>query len=62
MMDNRYLEMKCDELEKSVSDLQKDNVGLKQALLEVSSKLEGVNRKVSMLEEGLATKADITHV
>ncbi|HDR8090846.1 TPA: hypothetical protein QCZ12_000854 [Bacillus cereus] len=61
-MDNRYLEMKCDELEKSVSDLQKDNVGLKQALLEVSSKLEGVNRKVSMLEEGLATKADITHV
>ncbi|MEB8860586.1 hypothetical protein P4H06_30435 [Bacillus cereus] len=61
-MDNRYLEMKCDELEKSVSDLQKDNAGLKQALLEVSSKLEVVNRKVSMLEEGLATKADITHV
>ncbi|WP_095021644.1 hypothetical protein [Bacillus thuringiensis] len=49
-------------LEKNVSDLQRDNEGLKQAVLNVSTSVEGLSRKVSMLEEALATKADITHV
>ncbi|EJR08759.1 hypothetical protein II5_01041 [Bacillus cereus MSX-A1] len=49
-------------LEKSVNDLQRDKDGLKQALLNVSTTVEALNRKVDMLERGLATKADITHV
>ncbi|TKI77684.1 hypothetical protein, partial [Bacillus mycoides] len=61
-MDNQYFEIKINELKKNVSDLQSDKDGLKQALLTVSTSMEGVNRKVSMLEETLATKADITHV
>lgn len=48
-------------LEKNVSDLQRDNEGLKQAVLNVSTSVEALSRKVNMLEEGLATKADITH-
>ena len=35
---------------------------MKQALLNVSTNIEALNRKVNMLEETLATKADITHV
>ena len=35
---------------------------MKQALLNVSTNVEALNRKVNMLEETLATKADITHV
>lgn len=50
------------DLEKRVSDLQRDNEGLLQALNVVSTSTEGLSRKVSMLEEGLATKVDITHV
>ncbi|MED1381258.1 hypothetical protein [Bacillus mycoides] len=61
-MDNRYLETKVNELEKRVSDLQRDKNGLKQALLNVSTSVEWLSRKVSMVEESLATKADITHV
>ncbi|WP_176546678.1 hypothetical protein [Bacillus thuringiensis] len=61
-MDNQFLKMRVDELEKNVSDLQRDNEGLKQAVLDVSKSVEGLSRKVSMLEEALATKADITHV
>ncbi|MEB4819481.1 hypothetical protein [Bacillus thuringiensis] len=49
-------------LEKSVNDLQRDNEGMKQALLGVSTSVEVLSRKFSMLEKGLATKADITHV
>lgn len=49
-------------LEKSVNDLQRDNDGLKQTLLHVSMTVEALGEKVSMLEKGLATKADITHV
>ncbi|PFK02667.1 hypothetical protein [Bacillus cereus] len=49
-------------LERSVSDLQRDKDGLKQAVLNVSTNVEALNRKVNMLEETLATKADITHV
>ncbi|KIP28081.1 hypothetical protein P4V71_24830 [Bacillus thuringiensis] len=49
-------------LEKSVNDLQRDNDGLKQTLLHVSTTVEALGEKVSMLEKGLATKADITHV
>ncbi|AFQ20020.1 hypothetical protein [Bacillus thuringiensis] len=49
-------------LEKSVNDLQRDNDGLKQTLLHVSATVEALGEKVSMLEKGLATKADITHV
>ncbi|HDR4861614.1 TPA: hypothetical protein QCR61_003911 [Bacillus cereus] len=61
-MDNQFLKMRVDELEKNVSDLQRDNEGLKQAVTGVSTSLEALNRKVNMLEEGLVTKADITHV
>ncbi|HDR4695228.1 TPA: hypothetical protein QCQ76_001816 [Bacillus cereus] len=49
-------------LERSVNDLQRDNDGLKQTLLHVSTTVEALNRKIDMLEKGLATKADITHV
>ncbi|MEK4835971.1 hypothetical protein [Bacillus sp. FSL L8-0152] len=49
-------------LEKSVNDLQRDRDGLKQTLLHVSTAVEALNRKVDMLEKGLVTKADITHV
>ncbi|MFA2628555.1 hypothetical protein ABR778_21515 [Bacillus cereus] len=49
-------------LERSVNDLQRDNDGLKQKLLHVSTTVEALNRKIDMLEEGLATKAGITHV
>lgn len=49
-------------LEKSVNDLQRDRDGLKQTLLHVLTTVEALNRKVNMLEEGLATKGNITHV
>ncbi|MCU4960542.1 hypothetical protein OCD82_00025 [Bacillus paranthracis] len=49
-------------LEKRVNDLQRDNDSLKQTLLHVSTTVEALGEKVSMLEKGLATKADITHV
>ncbi|KXH90020.1 hypothetical protein A9485_14205 [Bacillus cereus] len=61
-MDNQFLKMRVDGLEKNVSDLQSDNEGLKQALLDVSTRVEGLSRKISMLEQGLATKTDLTHV
>lgn len=47
---------------KKINDLQRDNEGMKQALLDVSTSVEGLSRKVSMLEEGLATKTDKTHI
>ncbi|KLA34239.1 hypothetical protein [Bacillus cereus] len=50
------------DFEKRINDLQRDNVGLKHTLLNVSASVEGLSRRVSMLEEGLAMKADITHV
>ncbi|MDY8166097.1 hypothetical protein [Bacillus thuringiensis] len=49
-------------LEKSDNDLQRDKDGLKQTLLHVSTTVEALNRKVDMLKEGLAAKADMTHV
>lgn len=49
-------------LERSVNDLQRDNDGMKQALLNVLTNVEALNRKVNMLEETLATKVGITHV
>ncbi|MBK5492195.1 hypothetical protein [Bacillus sp. TH13] len=61
-MDNQILKMRVDQLEKNVSDLQRDNEGLKQTVLNVATSLEALSRKVSMLEETLATKTDITHV
>ncbi|MED1383883.1 hypothetical protein P4U30_27165, partial [Bacillus mycoides] len=56
------LSLSLNELEKRVNDLERDKEGLKQALLTVSTSVEGVSRKVSMVEESLATKVDITHV
>ncbi|HFK1757065.1 TPA: hypothetical protein ACGXQC_001445 [Bacillus cereus] len=50
------------DFEKRINDLQRDNEGMKQALLGVSTSVEGLSREVSMLGEGLATKTDITHV
>ncbi|MGI8363364.1 hypothetical protein [Bacillus cereus] len=50
------------DFEKRINDLQRDNEGLIQTLNCVSASVEGLSRKVSMLEKGLATKADITHV
>ncbi|MDA2379181.1 hypothetical protein PDN17_23040 [Bacillus cereus] len=50
------------DFEKRINDLQRDNEGMKQALLGVSTSVEVLSRKVNMLEEGLASKADITHV
>ncbi|MGE0981360.1 hypothetical protein [Bacillus cereus] len=50
------------DLEKRVNDLERDNDGLKQTVLNISTSVEGLRQKVSMLGEGLATKADITHV
>ncbi|MES9780765.1 hypothetical protein ABWK43_07770 [Bacillus thuringiensis] len=61
-MDNQVLEMRVEQLEKNVSNLQRDNEGLKQAVINISTCVEGLCRKFSMLEEGLAMKADITHV
>ncbi|MBY7109976.1 MULTISPECIES: hypothetical protein [Bacillus] len=49
-------------LERSINDLQIDRDGLRQTLLHVSTTVEALNRKVDMLEKGLAMKADITHV
>ncbi|MFV1457062.1 hypothetical protein [Bacillus mycoides] len=61
-MDNQYIETKInnlirkiDTLTKNVNDLQRDNDGLIQTA-------EALNRKVSMLEEALATKVDIDHL
>ncbi|HHT7138007.1 hypothetical protein [Bacillus cereus] len=50
------------DFEKRINDLQGNNDGLKQALLDVSTDVEVLNRKVNMLEEALATKADKTQV
>ncbi|QHV44829.1 hypothetical protein C1N66_17480 [Bacillus cereus] len=50
------------DFEKRINDLQRDKDGLKQTLLDVSTTVEGLNRRVNVLEEALATKADITHV
>ncbi|MGK9485110.1 hypothetical protein [Bacillus tropicus] len=50
------------DLEKRVNDLQRDKEGLIKTLECVSTKVEALNRKVDMLEEALATKADLTHV
>ncbi|HDX9512095.1 TPA: hypothetical protein ROY06_005469 [Bacillus cereus] len=50
------------DFEKRINDLQRDNEGLIQTLNCVSTSVKGLSQKVSMLEEGLATKADITHV
>ncbi|MFN6790494.1 hypothetical protein [Bacillus sp. TD11] len=49
-------------MKKRINDLQRDKDGLQQTLLSVSTMVEGLNRKVNMLEESLAAKADITHV
>ena len=49
-------------VKRSVNDLQRDNDGMKQALLNVSTNVEALTRKVNMLEETLATKTDITHI
>ncbi|HFJ9286763.1 TPA: hypothetical protein ACGW44_004700 [Bacillus toyonensis] len=54
--------MVLDELKKYINDLQRDQEGLIQKIRCISVSVEGLNRKVSMLEETLATKADITHV
>ncbi|EEK59174.1 hypothetical protein [Bacillus cereus] len=53
---------KIADFEKKINDLQRDKDGLKQTLLDVSTMVEGLNRRVNMLEGALATKADITHV
>ncbi|HHL0969529.1 TPA: hypothetical protein ACQUHP_001004 [Bacillus cereus] len=50
------------DFEKKINDLQRDKDGLKQTLLDVSTMVEGLNRRVNMLEKALATKTDITHV
>ncbi|PFF63349.1 hypothetical protein [Bacillus thuringiensis] len=50
------------DFEKRINDLQRDKEGLIQTLNCVSASVEGLNGRVNMLEEGLATKADITHV
>ncbi|MDF9538103.1 hypothetical protein P5750_22315 [Bacillus cereus] len=50
------------DFEKRINDLQRDNEGLIQTLNCVSESVKGLSRKVSMLEKGLATKVDITHV
>ncbi|MCW1939469.1 hypothetical protein OMD49_06475 [Bacillus anthracis] len=50
------------DFEKRIDDLQRNNDGLKQALLNVSTDVEALNRKVNKLEEALAMKVDITHV
>ncbi|MGH0585618.1 hypothetical protein ACQVQY_05865 [Bacillus mycoides] len=61
-MDNQFFNMRVNELEKNISDLQRDNDGLKQALLDVSTSVEALSRRVSMVEESLATKVDMTHI
>ncbi|EOP96235.1 phage protein [Bacillus cereus HuB4-4] len=50
------------DFEKKINDLQRDNDGLKETLLTVSASVEELSRRVSMIEEGLATKVDITHI
>ncbi|MEG7835094.1 hypothetical protein [Bacillus cereus] len=50
------------DFKKRINDLQRDNEGLIQTLNCVSASIEGLSQKVSTLEKGLATKADITHV
>ncbi|MGA5714414.1 hypothetical protein ACPCH0_15715 [Bacillus bombysepticus] len=50
------------DFEKRINDLQRDNEGLKETLLTVSASVEELSRRVSMIEEGLATKVDITHI
>ena len=61
-MSNQYLEVRVSELEAKVSNLQKDNEGLTQTLLDISTSVEHLNRRVNMLEDTLATKADISHI
>ncbi|MGE6594124.1 hypothetical protein ACQKFU_32545 [Bacillus mycoides] len=61
-MGNQYFEMKVNDLEKRVSDLQMDKDGLIRTINIVSTSVEALSRKASRLEETLATKADITHV
>ncbi|MCU4929213.1 hypothetical protein OB999_10595 [Bacillus cereus] len=50
------------DFEKKINDLQRDKDGLKRTLLDVSKMVEGLNRRVNMLEEALATKVDVPHV
>ncbi|MDF9632584.1 hypothetical protein [Bacillus cereus] len=50
------------DFEKGINDLKRNNDGLKQTLLDVSTKVEALNRRVNMLEETLERKVDITHV
>ncbi|OTW45021.1 hypothetical protein BK699_28070 [Bacillus thuringiensis serovar mexicanensis] len=51
-----------DGLKQYVNDLQRDNEGLIQTLKCVSVSVEALGKKVNMLENGLAMKADKTHV
>ncbi|HGF6578431.1 TPA: hypothetical protein ACOFEN_004628 [Bacillus cereus] len=46
-------------LERRVDDLQRDNDGLKQSLLDASTSVEALSRRVSVLERGLAMKSEI---
>ncbi|PGZ44068.1 hypothetical protein COE56_30670 [Bacillus anthracis] len=50
------------DFEKRINDLQRDKEGLIQTLERVTASVDELNRRVNMLEKGLATKADITHV
>lgn len=61
-MDNQYLEMKVNELEKRVSDLQRDKDNLLQTLSVVSASVEKLKQKVSMLEQKLGQKVNVTDI
>lgn len=51
-----------DDLTIQVSSLKEENKGLTQSLLTISTSVEQLNRKVNMLEDALATKANINHI
>ncbi|ANN35302.1 hypothetical protein A9498_03280 [Bacillus thuringiensis serovar coreanensis] len=51
-----------DGIKKYINDLQREQEGLIQTLSAVSASVEGLIKRANMLEEALATKADITHV
>ncbi|KAB2398910.1 MULTISPECIES: hypothetical protein [Bacillus cereus group] len=50
------------DFEKRINDLQRDKDGLKQTLLDVSTMVEGLNRRINMLEKSVSNKVDVPHV
>lgn len=61
-MSNQYLENMVNDLKTQINSLKEENKCLTQTLLDISTSVEQLNRRTNMLEDALATKADINHI